>query len=266
LSFFAHTFVFDGIPSETYNLYISSPSGGDVSTNGSTNVEMYYDQPYRRPVPYLLGVKLGERLSFPVSINTPYELTAEEAMLVQKWLFGYRQYKVLRIVQSDMQNVYFNAILNSPKIKRTGNLITGFDCDVECDAPWGWEDVNPRTVNFATPPSSYVININNTSDDIAAYLKPTVEVTMNGTGGNASFINYSDAYRTTNLIALSANEVITMNSDLTYLESSTGLNRIKWANFNGKWIRFIPGINVWHVTGNIAKVVFTYKFARKVGG
>ena len=49
MSFWGSTFIFDGVPSETHSLYISSPDGGDVDVTGTSDVELYTEKVFRKP-------------------------------------------------------------------------------------------------------------------------------------------------------------------------------------------------------------------------
>lgn len=274
-----HTFVFNNIPSETFNLYCSGiDSSGSDSTMGSSSVQTFTQALYKRPRQYLLGVQLSNVLNFPMVFTTPNELDAPTAEAVQRWLFGQRKYGQLQIMQPDIDDAYFNCILNNPQIIREGNIIRGFSCDVECDSPWAWTydrtanydfttstgTVSPMMLNSSSNLSLVdYVNFENYSDDIG-YLYPLVKVTMNNFGGDFSIVNMSENDREFYFTNLSANEVITIDCDLQTIDSSTGLLRL--GNFNKKWLRFISGMNNMGVYGNIAKLEFHYRFARKIGG
>ena len=95
MSFFGSSFIFDGTPSDIYNLYISTPDGGETDNTGSTNVTILKDVVFRRPVAYLLGVQQAPVLEFEVSFNSPGEISAQDAQVIQRWLFGKQTYKNL---------------------------------------------------------------------------------------------------------------------------------------------------------------------------
>ena len=139
MAFYAQNFVFDNIPSETFSLIISSSDGGEGTSNGINDVEIRTKEIFRRPKPFFYGVQQSSVLEFEVEImTTEQELTAIDSALIQKWLFGQSTYKKLRIVQYDMEDIYFNCFLKSPQIKRVGNIIRGFTATVVCDAPFAW--------------------------------------------------------------------------------------------------------------------------------
>lgn len=263
MSFWGRSFVFNGVPSETYNVYISSPDGGDVEIDASNTVEVLRQSIYRRVRPYLFGVAQNEILTFPVSVNAPNELTAVDSRLIQRWLFGHNNYKNLQIVQPDLQDVVMYAMMNNPKLKRNGNYIVGFTFDCECDSPFGWTFPVTKTYTYTSNPNGAPIVFNNQSDD-NYYNYPIMEFTMDVFGGDLTIVNTSDNSRVFQFIGLAAGETVTVNNSLEILSSSTGLLRL--STFNKKFFRFVPGVNVLNVTGDISSLKFTYEFARKLGG
>lgn len=267
MAFYSSDFIFDGIPSEMYDLHITSrDDGADVTTESASNVTPYLQEIFRRPVQYLYGVQQTPILSFPVTLNSPNEITATDFGQIGKWLFGTQNYKKLQVCQGDMRHMYFNCFLTAPQIQRVGNLIVGCGATVTCDAPWGWEF--PKTETFSYTLGGYTIasveRINNTSDN-TFYTYPTMSFTMNVFGGELSIINQDDDDREFLFTGLSPNEVITIDNDLQMITSSiSGVYRL--LNFNKNWMRYVSGINNLEISGNIASVSFTHQFARKIGG
>lgn len=263
MSFWGATFVFDGVPSETHSLYISSQDGGSVDVTGSSDVELFTESVLRRSTPYLLGVQQSPVLEFDVSLNSPREITSVDLGIIQAWLFGHKQYKKLQIVQSDIQEVYYNCFLKNPRVNKDGNIIRGIRATVVCDAPWGWTFDKTKTYSYSSGDINENIIFNNISDD-NGYLYPTVQFTMNEFGGNFTITNSSDGGRQFIFTDLTQNEVVTVNNDLNIISSSLGLRRL--GSFNKKWFRMVRGVNQINFSGNVSEVKFTYKFAKKVSG
>jgi len=260
MSFWGSTFVFDSVPSETYNLYIAGM--GDSYDNASNDIEIKTESIWRRPVVYTYGTQQSPVLQFGISFRTPVELTAPNSQLVQSWLFGKNEYKKLQIMQNDMQDMHFNCFLTSPQIVRVGNLIIGFDATAVCDAPWGWTFPKTYTYNYS---GSVIATLNHQNQsDYTGYTYPQMTFTMNLYGGDLSIANASDNDREFSITDLDPNEIITIDNDLQILSSSGTTRRL--SNFNKNWLRFVRGLNVLTVTGDIAQITFTYKQARKLGG
>lgn len=264
MSFYASSFQFDGIPSETYGLTISEiDASANSSSMGSTSMEMTSRKIYRRATPYFYGGTPSENLSFDISIMSPkMDIDAEKSQLIQKWLFSSRKYKKLLIIQPDMQDRYYNCIFNNPQIIRVGNVIQGYTATVQCDAPYSW--AFPQTVEYlySSPVTDTTINFNNTSDDKGAYLYPITAITISNTGGNITLTNVSDANRVFSFTGLSANEIMTVDNSLQIISSSLGIRRM--SNFNKKFFRLIPEMNTIRIQGNIAKLSITSQFVAKL--
>jgi len=260
MSFNAKSFVFDGTPSETYDLSISNLNSGEEFSTGSSSVDLLTQNIFRRSTPYFYGVTTGGVLSFPCAITRRDEITAEESRIISAWLFGRLEYKKLQVVQSDMLNVYYNCFLNNPQLLKVGNKIHGYSFDVVCDAPWAWEFPKTLTKTY-TGTVSDTFTFDNTSDD-SDYLYPSLVVTINGSGGAVNITNTTDASRLFQVTALSAAEVLTVDNSRGIMTSSTGLIRLSL--FNKNWFRFVPGRNSLTVAGEFSSLVFTYQLARKV--
>jgi len=139
MSFYGRSFIFNGIPSESFGLYISDLDASGVSNSmGSYDVEVKEKKIFRRPTSYFYGASSIPHLEFDMTVLAEEELTAEDFEGVQKWLFGQDGYKTLQIDQYDMQEVVFYVILNSPEIIRVGNKIYGCKFRVICNSPFGF--------------------------------------------------------------------------------------------------------------------------------
>ena len=264
MAFYGSSFQFDNIPSETFGLLISEINGSPVdSTMGSTSMDILNKRLYRRATPYFFGSSPSENLSFEISANAldMEEIDAETFQLIQAWLFSPRTYKKLLILQPDMESVYFNCIFNNPKIIRVGNKIVGFTATVECDAPFAWNFPKTTTYTYTNPTVDNSVVFYNGSDDKGAYLYPSTVITMNSFGGSVTITNSSDANRVFSITGLSAGEVITIDSSLQTLSSSTGLKRLSL--FNKHFLRFVPAVNNLRIQGNISSVAITVRTVAK---
>jgi len=263
MSFWACEFSYDNVPSSKFNLTISSASGdsGMQDVRASSDIELYTEQIYRRPKVYFYGTSQRPVLEFDIEVTSPIEIDSVTSQVIQTWLFGQTEYKKLQIIQNDMQMVYFNCLLTSPTVLKHGRMIVGYKATVICDAPFAWEFPRTLTFDYTDVVISESYTFYNASDDVG-YLYPTVEITMNSTGGNASITNGSDNNRKFEITDLSAGEVITFDNSRGIITSSTGLNRLSL--FNKKWLRFVPSNNELLIEGNIGQLSITYQIARKV--
>lgn len=259
--FNALKFIFDNKPSEGYGLYILDFDGGGVKTNSAgSDVEIIQDQISRRAVSYFYGVSQSSKLEFEITIGSYEKMDRRDIAVLESWLFGQMDYKKLQIIQCDLDNVYFNCFLKNPQVTTIGNIPYAFTCTVVCDSPWAWEF--PRTKVSATSEVETNIEFYNYSDD-SDYLYPIVEFTLDINTTDIKVINISDDNREFIMTGLLPNETIYADNSLEILTSSTGLNRLP--NFNGKWYRYVRGLNKIKIVGGLSSYKVTYQLARKVG-
>ncbi len=62
MSFFSTNFVFDGIPSETYNVYITNLGEGESYISSGGQIDINTQSVFRRSVPYFYGATQGNFL------------------------------------------------------------------------------------------------------------------------------------------------------------------------------------------------------------
>lgn len=267
MAFYGRSFIWDGTPSELFGLYIDSIDSDAVNASmGSSSMEIVEKKIFRRPAPYFLGATPSPKLEFEMSAFSENEIDSSAFEEIQKFLFSSRSYKRLQIDQPDMQNIYFNCILNDPKIQRVGNLIFGVSFTVTCDSPYAYKFPLVTTYNYSSSVVDSTELFYNMSDDDGSYLLPNeIIITVNNEGGNVSVTNLDDENRVMSFTGLQANEVLTVSSLYQTIDSSSGLKRM--GNFNKKFLRLVPNRNRLRIQGNLSSFVMTNTFiAKKIGG
>lgn len=267
MAFYGRSFIYNGVPSELYNLYIGGIDADAVNQSmASSSMEILEQAIYRKPTPYLYGMTPSPKLEFAFSAYSEDEITADSFELIAKWLFSERSYKPFQIDQPDMQDVVFYAILQDPQIDRVGNLIHGFSATVLCNSPFAFKFPKITTYTY----SASVVDVTevyfNESDDTGDYLYPSsLIITMNNEGGNVSITNLDDNNRVVSFTTLLADEVLTISPLYQTLSSSTGLYRL--SNSNKKFLRLAPGRNRLRIQGNVASIAMTNQLiVKKLGG
>ena len=267
MAFYGRSFIYDGVPSELYGLYIMDINADSINSSmGSSSMEIIEQKIYRKPTPYFYGAFPSPKLQFDFSAYSEKELDAETFEKIQKWLFSSRTYKKFQIDQFDFQNVYFNCFFNEPTIERVGNLIFGFSTKVICDSPYALRHPETTTYSYTTSVVDSTETYYNQSDDAGDYLYPTsLIITMNNTDGDVYITNLDDNNRVVSFTNILPNEVLTISPQYQTIQSSTGLKRL--ANSNKKFLRLVPGRNRLRIQGNVESIQMTNQFiAKKIGG
>lgn len=255
MPFYGNSFIFDGVPSEFYNLYLGQVGGEGESTITGSDVSLLTQKIFRRPAPFLYGVEQTPVLSFPLHVYSEDEISLPHYSKIAGWLFANQNYKVLRICQEDMQDVYFNAFFTSPEIIRIGNIIKAFTTNVICDSPFGYRE--PKTYSYSGYDGvsmSDTFEIFNESANIFYSYPQSLTITANIYGGSVTITNVTDNNRQF-IFLLSPNEVITLNNDLQTVISS--VETYPLSHFNKNWLRMLKGNNVFTITGNISSFSIT---------
>jgi phage-related protein len=267
MSFYGKSFLYDSTPSELYGLYIANIDANAVNASmGSSSMDIYEKKIFRKATPYFYGSTPSPKLEFEFSAFAEQELDATQFELIQKWLFSSRTYKRFAIDQPDIQNIYFNAILNDPKIQRVGNFIQGFSCTVTCDSPFAYRYPQTTTYTYTSSVVDSTEVYYNMSDDTGDYLYPTqLIITMNNTDGEVSITNLDDNNRIMSFTGVQPNEILTVSPLYQTIESSTGLKRM--GNFNKKFLRLVPNKNRLRIQGNVESIVMINQWvAKKISG
>lgn len=261
MAFWSKTFIYDGIPSETYKLFIISPNANGVITNvGSTDVSIYSQKVYRNPKPYYFGVEMAPVLTFDLSFASLTPIDAYDQSAIQTWLFGHQYPRKLQVQQCDYEYLYFNCYLTNPEITHVGNFAYSFKCTAVCDAPWAWEF--PKTREYGPLAYDEHIIVNNQSDS-TYYDFPIVEFTL-GTAMSDILVRNERDGSGFNFTGLVQGETIYMDGQRGIIRSSRDLNRFD--NFDGRFLRLMRGLNNITIDGAVTSFKLTTQEARRVSG
>jgi phage-related protein len=264
MSFWGKNFVFNGTPSELYDLMLINFSTGQIESPGGAGIEIIDKKVLRKAKPYFYGAQQVPKLEFNLTIGSPNYVDGYTRNLIERWLFGQISYQKLMIMESDLDDCYFNCFLTDPSNTYIGNLNVAYTCKAICDAPWAWSYPKTYTQNLSgtTVSSGSFVFYNMSADN--DYLYPTLSFSTNSVGNRATFTNETDNGRSFVFFDINANETISVDNDKQYLTSSTGLLRV--SKFNKNWFRLLPGANIISYAGGLSTFSLTYQFAKKVGG
>jgi len=262
--FWGKSFIWDGIPSETYNLGIVNFDTGKINSPAGSDIEIFTKSVYRKPKTYLFGVSQTPVLQFSLTIGSPDYIDGTTRNLIEQYLFGHTTFKILQIFESDLQDIYFNCLITKGVGSYVGNLNIGYECDIVCDSPWAYEFPKTITKTYANDiitDEDYTYYNTSANND---YTYALVDFTLNNIGDSFTLTNESDNDRQYIFTGLSNGENIYTDNDRQILTSDTGLRRM--TNFNKHWFRLVPGANNLNINGGLSEFILTVQNARKVGG
>lgn len=261
MAFKATRFIYDGTPSEKYNLFLCNINQtGTDSQSGGANVTVHTSKTAAMDYNYLMGIEYDQVFEFTFTFSSTEKKDRFDVSLINNWLIGRQEYKKLQIIQNDMNNIYFNCILKDFKVISFGNEPFAFECTAVCDRGWATEEEKTYTYKINGP--EQVIMHNNASHKSNATL-PTIEIKANSSNATISIKNETNNGWETKITGLSNGEVITLDSQLELIESSMDLNRLHL--FNKHWFELVPKMNKLVVTGDIEYLKIKYANVRKVG-
>lgn len=257
-NFYSYDFIFDGVPSHTFDMkIISFDDGGLFNGVGSSDVEVLTQRVLRKSKPYYLGRIQQPVLEFQLTFGRAQIVSGMDRDLISKWLFGRSGYKKLQILQDDLNGAYFNCFLTKPEPLYIGNLNYAFSCTVTCDSPfaYGYEKIwsaSAIQLNNVDGNQNVTLYVDSSEDD---YLYPQLNINTGFTGNppyDISIINHSDGNRLFFIEDVDLGMGIRMDNNLQIIyafQSPQPWNPPDYAReiltkFNMKWFRLLPGINV----------------------
>ena len=257
--FYGLSFIFDGIASERYGLYIYSINGsGNDSSPSGNKISLLTDKIANGYKHEILGISEDEPLEFKITFGSFNSLTRHEVRAIHNWLRK-NEYKKLQIVQPDMSGLHYNCIMHDSVIKHIGNVPYAFEYTVTCDSQFAWEE--ERTYKYPTIQDGMIRHYNDS--DIPTYIRPLVKLKSSSSSNTVTIENMSNNGWVTRINNLGANEIVTIDNEDEYIGTDRRPNILQ--EFNHGWLELVPGMNELRITGNVVDFEITYANARRIG-
>lgn len=186
------SFVFDGVPSEDYNLmiyFLEDSIQREIELG--TNIDIIEDRLPSNYSPIHYGTNLNKGMTFPLTIGSTEHLSDYEVDAILGWLTGHNTYKYLEYVDGD-HYVRYKCFINNVSSVYINGLATAFNCDIVCDSQFAYE--YPIKQEFLVDATESTVNFFNRSS-YNGYLKPKLEVQFADTCNTLSIVNESDNNR-----------------------------------------------------------------------
>ena len=267
MSYYGSSFIFDGIPSEGYELMmydVGLPSDSDVAfaSTGTIQEEVIG----KRWKPYFYGLQRGTKLQLVLTfgvnqhrIDNGQFLDRTEIAQIAAWLTGYDEYKFLSIDQEDMIGLRFKCIFTNLAIVPYGNVPWALRATVTCDSPYAY--MLPEKFSQAVT-DTRIFMLRNLSS-LSGYYLPKVIIRLDG-GNSFEVTNLSDNARSMAFFDLPDGiSEIAIDCNLGLITSNTYANM--YEHWNKKFLRLKRGVNKIKVTGR-GSIEITCEFPVNVGG
>jgi hypothetical protein len=259
--FYGCSFIFDEIPSESYDLRILDFSISDpTSSPAGSESALYQKYIYRKSRPFFFGRVQNIPLEFDLTVGSLDPIYGIDRNLIEQWLIGRSGYKSLQIVQDDISDTSFDVIFTKASNEYVGRVQRGITLHAQCRLPWGL--TFPKTLTKSYSGSAIVNSTFNFYNESAEddYLRPQLTFALSAIGSNFSLKNVTDNNREFLFTGLSANESMTVDNYRQSIVPSTRLSK-----FNKNFFRLVPGNNVLILNSAITSFTMTYSFAKKIG-
>lgn len=267
MAYWGKEIIFDGISCEEFHLSVYDIQGSDsIASPIAGSVEVVEETIAGRWKPFFYGTTYNNKLEFELVLgidehrldNEEY-LTRREIDEISAWLIGHNEYKWLEIVQDDIDQVRFKAIITNLKIETNGNLPYALRITVTCDSPYAYE--YPTEYSY-TVNGTKEINFFNPSC-INTYYRPII-VFKDFEGSSLEIINNSDSgriFKIDHIPPLVSS--ITINNDSCVITNDADVNLYSSCNFG--FLRLARGLNKLVAKG-IGQLIIRCEFPHNIGG
>lgn len=195
-------------------------------------------------------------LSFDIEMWADEVLTDERIREIFYHYFESRDFHKLRINDEMWAGLYFDCTINDI-VKIIGGVdndsgVIGFKATVACSAPWALEDEKSKVYASVSNTGMRFDNISDCKD----YMYPILRIKTSSDCTGFSITNNSDSNRQLVFSELVSgdlkNQTITINPLTGEVFSGYGS---KYANFNKRFFRLAPGVNIFGVAATPANSV-----------
>lgn len=259
-------FKYAGTLSRTYDLMVTAVSSSIMdSLYGTEENQYFYGRKARKN--YLLEtVRDDSPLKFSVDITRREPFSQSDLRDVEQWLFGqggFRKFYVdpdddfnnenVEIINDEPKYLYLNCIFTNPtKLIYNGGVI-GFNCTMECDSGYVWQDAVTYTFSGE---SQFSLDVNS---DITGYIYPRVTIVTGNGESNVRITNYTDdSTRVTRIESVPSNTTLILDGSINYFSNASLYDNFTWHHF----IRLLRGSNSIRSLGIVSSLSFTWSNAR----
>lgn len=265
MAFYGSSFIFDGISSDQFGLYLVTFNGtGQAAGNIGGSLEIHEDRINRRSTGLHYGVTANEPLSFPVVFTVTEDntyLDRFDVAAVAGWLTGHSQYKPLIICQPDMEGIFYRCLIKELTACEVGGKTVGFNGTVLCDGPYAYRSWPSTQYEFSG--ASEEIRYRNMSN-VNDYYRPVIDLVSSAS--DISIENKTDGTKFT-LSGLPAGErEIHIDCDHMVMTSSDGINLYRYWNMDSEkhFPRMARGDNYITISG-VDQLVIKNEFPWNIG-
>lgn len=146
MAFWGQSFIFNGIPSDDFDLMIydfgSATQSPGTFASGVTVVDSLVPSRWK---PYFYGTTLEEKLSFtlvfgvkPDRLEVGKYLNRSEMEAIASWLCGHKEYLWLQIEQPDMKHYRYHCVVTAMEMVEYGNIPWALSATFTCDSPYAY--------------------------------------------------------------------------------------------------------------------------------
>lgn len=252
MAFWGKSFIFNGIPCETFDLMLYD-IGGDTQGEGSFSNISSIDEEYvgDRWRPYFYGVRYERKQTIEIvfgvnqkRIDNQKYLDRYELDAISSWLAGHKKYMWLEIEQNDMEYVRYRCMVSDLSIVSFGNIPWALRATITCDSPYAY--LYPQEFKYTINGTSTIEFYNESSHNGNYY--PEIDITFSS-GNSFSIVNTTDDNKTMSFSGVPTTiRSIHINNDTCVITTPSGANAYPYFNF--QFLRLKNGYNTLHVTGN----------------
>lgn len=186
---------------------------------------------------------------------------------------GKGKLKQLRIIQDDMNSIYFNCYFSKIDWTNIRNVGYGFRAEIVCDAPFAWKNkITVKKINKSTGqvgssflyPNQTDLIIINSSTDYTPVI-PNIHIKLGDNNNKVKVTNKSNQNQWFEIKGLQNGEEISISENLI-IESISNPNKIIVDLFSGEFLELIQGRNEILIDGQIKEASIFFNPSKMIGG
>ncbi len=267
-SFRGRSFIYNNIMSDMFGLEIISFETGGTTSIATSEREIVESYLPRRHRSVFYGVDHTEPLVFNLVAGSCRPLSVQIQSGINRWLIGQNRYAPLRIVQDDMEEYFYNALITNLEYTSFGNFAFAINATVHCDSPYAWTLPKLHSGLFNYRDAVKTMTVYNDSD-VLGFIYPDLNITLNTSqtkslqirnntigDDNESSFNIDNMSTTYPKIEVDGTNRIIKSSDPNF----------KLNDFNKRWVRLAPGNNQLQFIGGVTRAVVQFVSPKLIGG